>query len=312
MGSALTHSLSFPKVLQETYLVRRVNGAPTNNAPKEVTAPHPPIKPKPEDISDHPPHRGGDHVGSPDKEYLDTIRHQPEYEKGYDYWHGGNRPEKGETGLYKDEEKHVLDIYYGRQTKWHGMHVAYHAKANGLDENKAIRLEKASEEKKNQQRHDSLRYLKKRGPGIVVDEKPPASANHDGWWHTVVEVPDGESTFESQMFKRFDDAHEKDPSYTVMYVDHRDDATKAEMQHDLDSDTIRILLGPKVDGYPEPVYVTKDFTTGIKNDGDKKRTHSQTIVDSKRRKDHNGNPQKRDMLQPIQSHEGDYQDPSDG
>ena len=150
VGSALTVSLNNPKSLLGNALVRRVNGNPASNNPKELTAPKPPVKPKPEDISNQRPGPGGGKQLPQDEHYRDTLQDKPAYEKGYDFWHSGNRPSKGTTGVYKDEENKIIEIYYGAEAKVHGLNVAWNNKANGREETEGIHLNKASpEERKN-------------------------------------------------------------------------------------------------------------------------------------------------------------------
>lgn len=313
VGSALIISLNSPKSLLGNTLVRRINGNPANNNPKELTAPKPPVKPKPEDISNQRPGPGGDKQFSQDEQYRDTLQDKPAYEKGYDFWHSGNRPSKGTTGVYKDEENKIIEIYYGAEAKLHGLNVAWNNKANGREETEGIHLNKASPEERKKQRADALRYYHSR-KDIVIDEEPPASANHDDFWTTKVEVSPGESMYQAQMLKKFELAAEKEnPDYTLRYFDHRDDSMKAEMQRELDAGTLRLYGGPEVKGYPKPKHPSADFTSGIgkqRDDEDRDRSRSPTIVDRKTTRDKS--PRKRSGIGEIQSHEGDYQDPTNG
>ena len=163
------------------------------------------------------------------------------------------------------------------------------------------------------QRADALRYYHSR-KDIVIDEEPPASANHDDFWTTKVEVSPGESMYQAQMLKKFELAAEKEnPDYTLKYFDHRDDSTRAEMQRELDAGTLRLYGGPEVKGYPKPKHPSADFTSGVgkrRDDEDRDRSRSPTIVDRKTTRDKS--PRKRSGIGEIQSHEGDYQDPTNG
>ncbi|KAL9582411.1 MAG: hypothetical protein Q9212_003316 [Teloschistes hypoglaucus] len=300
MSLAFFSGFSFNRVeeTKDRSLIKRVSGKGSGLGPVDKPGNVP--RPKPADVKDLPPGKGGDKKGKKDEKEFDKIYEAPKYEKGYDFVRSGPA-RKGDTGYFHNEKAKVVEIYYGDKTPRHAFNVEWNTLANGLKGNPPITMKAASSEQRKGQLKDSLRYLTKRG-GTVLDEKPAASLSHDQWWTTIIRTASEESKYEGQMYGQAHKIAADREGYTLRYFDNRSATSKKDMDEQLQAGDLLLYRGPKVDGFPTPKHPTVDHRSGVSDNG--------KIVDSKKATSGAKKNHKRDVLHSMKAQEPAHQDPN--